>query len=178
MSGLVGNSRRHVLLCRGSNVHRNNSGQMQREITSNYPPWKILDPPHSISTNMSCDKTKPTKWLYAQQRLRSAWASAQSDQSLRCPHEESLGPYLPIEHIVKILIRLGGCTGWSESSLGAHSLCWFCHEVAQFWTMKREITSNYPPWKILEPPHSISTNNIWKRIISHHKIQIWKTWKQ
>ena len=25
--------------------------------------------------------TKPTKWLYAQRRLRSAWASAQSDQS-------------------------------------------------------------------------------------------------
>ena len=29
------------------------------------------------------------------------------------------------------LIRLGGCPGWSESSLGVHSLCWFCHEVAQ-----------------------------------------------
>ena len=28
--------------------------------------------------------TKPTVWLCAQQRLRSAWASAQSDQSLRC----------------------------------------------------------------------------------------------
>ena len=28
--------------------------------------------------------TKPTKWLCAQQRLRSAWASTQSDQSLRC----------------------------------------------------------------------------------------------
>ena len=28
--------------------------------------------------------TKPTKWMCAQQRLRSAWASAQSDQSLRC----------------------------------------------------------------------------------------------
>ena len=27
-----------------------------------------------------------------QRRHRSAWASAQSDQSLRCPHEESLGP--------------------------------------------------------------------------------------
>ena len=26
----------------------------------------------------------PTKWLSAQRRLRSAWASAQSDQSLRC----------------------------------------------------------------------------------------------
>ena len=35
---------------------------------------------------------KPTKWLCTQWRLRSAWASAQSDQSLRCPHEESLGP--------------------------------------------------------------------------------------
>ena len=30
--------------------------------------------------------------MYAQRRLRPAWASAQSDQSLRCPHEESLGP--------------------------------------------------------------------------------------
>ena len=28
----------------------------------------------------------------AQQRLRSAWASAQSDQSLHYPPEESLGP--------------------------------------------------------------------------------------
>ena len=30
--------------------------------------------------------------MCAQRRLRSAWASAQSDQSLRCSHEESLGP--------------------------------------------------------------------------------------
>ena len=28
------------------------------------------------------------------------------------------------------LIRLGGCPGWSESSLGAQSLCWFCHVTA------------------------------------------------
>ena len=42
--------------------------------------------------------TKPTKWLCAQRRLRSAWASAQSHQSLCCPHEGSSGPYLPIEH--------------------------------------------------------------------------------
>ena len=32
----------------------------------------------------------------------------------------------------KTLIRLGGCPGWSESSLGAQSLCWFCHEAAHF----------------------------------------------
>ena len=30
--------------------------------------------------------------MCAQRRLRSAWASAQSDQSLCCPHEESMGP--------------------------------------------------------------------------------------
>ena len=35
-------------------------------------------------THMSRDMTKPTKWVCAQRRLRSAWASTQSDQSLRC----------------------------------------------------------------------------------------------
>ena len=39
--------------------------------------------------------TKPTKW-----------ASAQSDQSLRCSHEETVGPQLPIERTAKTLIRL------------------------------------------------------------------------
>ena len=33
--------------------------------------------------------------------------------SLRCPHEESSGPELPIERTAKTLIRLGGCPGWS-----------------------------------------------------------------
>ena len=31
--------------------------------------------------------------------------------------------------------RMGGCPGWSESSLGAHSFCWFCHEAAHIVTM-------------------------------------------
>ena len=35
--------------------------------------------------------------LCAQRRPRSTWASAQSDQSLCCPHEESLGHELSIE---------------------------------------------------------------------------------
>ena len=44
------------------------------------PPWS-----KSIAhCDMSRDMTKPTKWLCPQQRLRSTWASAQSDQSLRC----------------------------------------------------------------------------------------------
>ena len=61
----------------------------------------------SKNAEMSCDMIKPTKLLCAQQRLRSDWA----DQSLHCPHEESLGPELPTERKVKALIRLGGCQG-------------------------------------------------------------------
>ena len=34
--------------------------------------------------------------------------------------------------IAKTLIRQGGCPGWSESSLGAHSFCWFCRVAAHF----------------------------------------------
>ena len=39
---------------------------------------------------MSRDMTKPTKWVCAQRRHRSARASAQSDQSLRCAYEENV----------------------------------------------------------------------------------------
>ena len=55
--------------------------------------------------------------MCAQRRLRSAWASAQSDQSLRY----ALNGYAFLIWTVKTLIRLGGCPGWSESSLGAQS---------------------------------------------------------
>ena len=41
---------------------------------------------------MSRRMTKATNDICAQRRLRSAWASTQSDQSLRCLREESLGP--------------------------------------------------------------------------------------
>ena len=65
---------------------------------------------------------KQQNCMCAQRRLSSAWASTQSDQSLRCPLEEILDPYLSIKRTTKTLIRLGGCPGWSESSLGAHGI--------------------------------------------------------
>ena len=43
------------------------------------------------SKQVSRDMTKPTNEC-APSEDRSAWASAQSDQSLRCPLEESLCP--------------------------------------------------------------------------------------
>ena len=68
--------------------------------------------------------TKPTKWVCAQWRFRSAWASTQSDQSLRCPLEWTLDEPWVLSYPLsgqRRLIRLGGCPGWSESSLGAHA---------------------------------------------------------
>ena len=70
------------------------------------------------SVNMSRLMTKPTKW-----HVRPA----KTQISLGCPHEERLGPWLPTECRSKTLISLGGCPGWSESSLGTQSFCWFCH---------------------------------------------------
>ena len=57
----------------------------------------IYEPPHDKTNKMMC----------AQRRLRSAWASAQSDQSLPCVHEESLGPKLPLKSTAKT-----DQTGW------------------------------------------------------------------
>ena len=65
--------------------------------------------------------------LCAQQTFISAWASTQSDQSLRCPHEETLGPKLPIERTVKtdqtgqmpglICLRWAGRPYWTQTWL-------------------------------------------------------------
>ena len=59
--------------------------------------------------------------ICAQRRHKSACASDQSDQSLRCPHEETLHPWLSKTCPVKILIRLRECAVWSESSLSVYA---------------------------------------------------------
>ena len=61
------------------------------------------EPPHEKTNKMACAQ---------QRRLRSAWAT-QSDQSLRCPHEEKLGSLAThLAHSKELrLIRLGGCPG-------------------------------------------------------------------
>ena len=81
----------------------------------------------NVTCNMSRLMTKTNKMTCAQRRLRSAWASAQSDQSLRWATKALF------MRTAKTLIRLGGCPGWSESSLGAQSFCWFCHEAAHIY---------------------------------------------
>ena len=50
-----------------------------------------------ISTNVkwAASWQNQKSGMCAQRKLRSAWAPAQSDQSLCCPHEETLDPQLP-----------------------------------------------------------------------------------
>ena len=93
-----------------------------------------------VQHQMNCLMTKPTKWhvhpdvhtvllliipVWSLFYRKPVQCHPPSLISLHCLHEESLGPYLPIKRTAKILIRLGGCPGWSESSLGAQSFCWF-----------------------------------------------------
>ena len=84
----------------------------------------------SYNRNVCRNMTKPTKWLCAQWRLRSARESAHSDQSLCCVLNGQLRTQAFFLRTTKTLTRLAGCPGWSESSLGAHSLRWFCHVAA------------------------------------------------
>ena len=77
---------------------------------------------------MSRDMTKPTQWVCAQRRLRSAWVSAQTDRCALSGWLRTQGFFM---RTAKTLIRLGGCPSWSESSLGAYSLCWIFHVAAQ-----------------------------------------------
>ena len=79
---------------------------------------------HSID-NVFVKYIPASTWQNVSSGMCIQWrvnVSAQSDQSLRCPHEETLHPWLPKVRPMNILIRLRECAGWSESSLGAHVL--------------------------------------------------------
>ena len=78
--------------------------------------------------NLSRCMTKPTKWLCVQQRLRSAWVSAQSDQ-LSLSAWRDIRPFTYWEHsedsdqtgrMPRLIWVFAGCT----------SFCWFCRAAA------------------------------------------------
>ena len=107
---------------------------------------------------MSRNMTKPT---YVTVRP----ASAQFDQSLHCGLNRLLRTQAFFMRTTKTLIRLGGCPGWSESSLGTKPHCWFCHVAAQ---MKSCITyanmfsvSIYSPKVLVNFPGSDGSVPTW-----------------
>ena len=67
-----------------------------------------------------------------QQRLRSACAYAQSDQSLCSSLEYSMSVKLLTKRLLEILSLKGGCTGSSESTLVKMPHCWKSHATAHF----------------------------------------------
>ena len=97
---------------------------------SEFPTFCLLcsDPSLYLSHLM----TKPTKWLCAQRRLRSAWASAQSDQSSLCTHWVAKDPSFLHADSEDLL-------DWADAKadLSLHwahiPLYWFCIEVAYLW---------------------------------------------
>ena len=76
--------------------------------------------------HMTHDMTKPTKWVCTQRRLRSASVWLESARR----NLVSLATYWAHS---ETLISLGGCPGWSESSLGWYSFCLFCHAVTHIF---------------------------------------------
>ena len=78
--------RPHFLICFYTVCHGPNYGMLG-----------INEPPHGKTNKMACAPSEDS--------------SAQSDQSLRCRHEETVRLSLSIERTVKTLIRLGGCPG-------------------------------------------------------------------
>ena len=74
----------------------------------------------SIARGLTCCKK-----LARHEASRKSWSTkfplgGEVNHIWPLAYEESLGPSLSIERTAKPLIRLGGCPGWSESSLGAH----------------------------------------------------------
>ena len=116
MSGLVGSSWRRILSCHGS--------------------------------FLKCPKIELTCNCFCQYRK---WAVTWQNQQNECaPSEDSDQPG-HLSRLIRVfavrmkkswvfsyplsvqwrLIKLVRCPGWSESSLGAHSFCWFCHVVTE-----------------------------------------------
>ena len=107
----------------------------------------ILQPKHIISERLwllvrgiqSCLQsfhlsrliTKPTKWLCAQWRLRSAWASAQSDQSSLCAQRVAEDP-LFLHADSKDSDQIGQMPRLIWDFAEGTVICWFCHEAAHF----------------------------------------------
>ena len=90
------------------------------------------------------------------------WAATWQNQQHHCaPSENSDQPGHPP---VETLIRLSGCPGWSESPLGAHSFCWFCHAAAHFFLdWKRDQHYRHQTWV------NEWQNHVWSLLL--HKIK-------
>ena len=105
-------------------------------------------------------------WLHGTLAVPYLWAMTWQNQQNDCaPSEDSDQPGHSPSLIRVFAVRmkkawvLSGCLGWSESSLGAHSFCWFCHVMAH-------MKSQFPAPNILLVKHKYRVKNtlkiLWK----------------
>ena len=92
-----------------------------------------------------------------QQRLRSACACAQSDQSLCLSLEYSMIVKLLTEHYVEFLSWQGGCTGTSETTNVKMPHCWKSHATAQMLIKTLTHRSLPSTWIICQSCHRCSS---------------------
>ena len=95
--------------------------------------WKIVDwdvKPQHKQHKWAVSWQNQQNGMWAQRRLGSAWASAQSDQSL-------LSAWRKIGSLATHWVHSKDWSDWADAQADlslcwAHrSFCWFCHEVAQ-----------------------------------------------
>ena len=147
---------------------------------------------------MSYDMTKSTKWVCAQRRLRSAWISAQSDQSslwaqwvaknqvdlsLRWTHTHFVG-FVMSWLITEISINIRTVVNWKHSVHPVGSALFtflesLCPPSVIKYTEKLLLFSQFPirfSWKksdFLLIRVSTSTEGI-SRLNSFHAVELWK----
>ena len=88
--------------------------------------WLVSQFRYRTGVNMST----MCEWLEVLMSNKSLEPPHDKTNKMACvPSEESDKPrHLP--SLISLAVCMGGCPGWSESSLGAQSVCWFWHEAA------------------------------------------------
>ena len=88
----------------------------------------IYEPPHDKTNKMTVGPAK----IQISLSIRPVW----SESSLCVQWVATLRTQAFFMRTAKTLIRLGGCPGWSESSLGAHSFFCFVRSRLKWWNIR------------------------------------------
>ena len=127
--------------------------------------WKIVDwdvkPQHNqqllkllAKMHLSRIMKKLTKWMCAQQRLRSAWAVF----AVRMKKVWVLSYPLSAQ---RRLIRLGRCPGWSEFSLGARHFVGFVMMQLIWYVSAIMILSIQTRQGSVDPDKTVPRRGVW-----------------
>ena len=87
-------------------------------------------------------------WYCGQQRLRSACAYVQSEQSHCSSLEYSMSVKLLTKHLLEVLSLKGGCTCSSESTLVKMPHCCKSHVTAQFILTASDLLTHCGPVEV------------------------------